>query len=71
MDLICKAKLVVDGHKNADSKGSAYVTVVSRETVRLAINYDVLMGLDTMEEDFHYSYLTVPTSNKFYIIYDT
>ena len=68
MDMTRKARLVADGHKTADPEGSTYAGVVSRETVRIALTYAALNGLDIMAADIQNAYLTAPTSEDFYII---
>ena len=68
MDMTRNARLVADGHKTADTKGSTYAGVVSRETVRIALTYAALNKLDVMAEDIQNAYLTAPTSEDFYII---
>ena len=68
MDMTRKARLVADGHKTADPEGSTYAGVVSRETVRIALTYAALNGLDIMMADIQNAYLTAPTSEDFYII---
>ena len=39
--LTCKARLLVDGHKTHDPEGSTYMGMVSMETARSDITYDV------------------------------
>ena len=46
MDLTRKSRLVADGHETPDPVGSTYAGVVSRESVRIALTYAELMGLD-------------------------
>ena len=68
MDLTRKARLVADGHKTADPKGSTYAGVVSRETVRIAFTYAALNELDVLAADIQNAYLTAPTSEDFFIV---
>ena len=68
MDMTRKARLVADGHKTADPEGSTYAGVVSRETVRIAITYAAMYGLDIMVADIQNTYLIAPTSEDLYII---
>ena len=68
MDKTCKARLVANGHKVADPKGSTYAGVVSRETVLIAFTYAALNGLDILTADIHNAYLTAPTTESFYIV---
>ena len=67
MDLTRKARLVAEGHKTPTPEGSTYAGVVSRETVRIALTYAALLGLDVMAADILNAYLTAPTSENFYI----
>eukprot|EP00957_Ditylum_brightwellii_P015517 1168923-Ditylum_brightwellii.AAC.1 len=46
MDITRKARWVLGGHKTADPEGSTYAGVVSRESVRIALTYASLNGLD-------------------------
>jgi hypothetical protein len=46
MDFTRKARWVLDGHKLPTPEGSAYAGVLSRESVRMALNYAALNGLD-------------------------
>jgi len=51
MDLTRKARWVLDGHKTHDPIGSTYAGVVSRESVRIALTYAALNGLDVCAAD--------------------
>ena len=64
MDGTAKARLVATGCRTADPEGSTWAGVVSRETVRLALLYAALNGLDVMTADIMNAYLTAPTSQK-------
>jgi hypothetical protein len=68
MDFTRKARWVLDGHKTADPKGSTYAGVVSRESVRIALTYAALNGLDVMGADIRNAYLQAPSSQKDYNI---
>ena len=46
LDLTRKARLVADGHLMPDPVDSTYTGVVSRESVRIALTYAGLLGLD-------------------------
>jgi hypothetical protein len=46
MDFTRKARWVLDGHKQADPEGCTYAGVVSRESVRIALTYAALNGLE-------------------------
>ena len=67
MDLTRKARLVAEGHKTDDPIDSTYTGVVSRETVRIALTYAALNGLNVEAADVQNAYLTAPTTEKFYI----
>ena len=68
MDFTRKARLVFGGHKTSDPVGSTYAGVVSRESVRIAFTYAVLMGLDVMTADIQNAYLSAPCSQKYYTV---
>ena len=68
MDFTRKARWVLDGHKCADPEGSTYAGVVSRESVRIALTYAALNGLDVYAADIRNAYLQAPSSQKDYII---
>ena len=57
LDLTRKARLVADGHLTPDPVDSTYAGVVSRETVRIALTYTALTGIDIWA-----------TTEKYYII---
>ena len=67
MDMTRKARLVADGHKTSDPVGSTYSGVVSRDSVRIALTYAALMGLDVWGADIQNAYLSAPTTEKFWI----
>jgi hypothetical protein len=60
--------LVLDGQKQADPEGCTYASVVSRESVRIALTHETLSGLEVCAADIHNAYLQTPSSNKDYII---
>ena len=68
MDFSRKARWVKDGHKTPDPEFSSYAGVVSRESVRIALTYAALNGLDVMTADIRNSYLLAPASKKYFII---
>lgn len=69
MDFTRKARWVLDGHKTSDLKDiSTYAGVVSRESVRIALTYAALNGLDVCAADIKNAYLQSPSSQKNYII---
>ena len=50
-------------------RGSTYVGVVSRESIRMCLSYAALNGLDVMGADIKNAYLQAPLSLKDYVIY--
>ena len=60
--------MVADGHKTPDPVESTYAGVVSRESVRIAMTYASLMGLEIWGADIQNAYISVPTTEKYYII---
>jgi len=54
-----KARWVLDGHKTRDPDGSTYAGVVSRDSIRIALTYAALNGLDVTAADIR---KRVPTS---------
>jgi hypothetical protein len=68
MDFSRKARWVLDGHKQADPECCTYAGVVSRESVRIALIYAALNGLEVCATDIRNAYLQAPSSNKDYII---
>ena len=55
-----KARWVKDGHRTPDPTTSAYAGVVSRESVRAALTYAVLINLELMAADIQNAYLQAP-----------
>ena len=68
MDFTRKARWVKDGHKTPDPTTSAYAGVVSRESVRTALTYAALMGIDVMAADVQITYLQALSSEKHYVV---
>ena len=68
MDFTRKARWVKDGHKTPDLEDSKYAGVVSRESVRIALTYAAVHGVDVLAADIRNAYLQAPTSEKHYII---
>ena len=56
------------GHKAPGPVGSKYAGLVSRESVRIALTYASLNGLDVCMADIRNAYLQSPTSEKHYIL---
>jgi hypothetical protein len=68
MDFTQKARWVLDGHKCPDPSGSTYAGVVSRDSIRIALTYAALNGIDVFAADIKNAYLQAPSSQKDYII---
>jgi hypothetical protein len=68
MDFIQEARWVLDGHLTPDVAGSTYAGVVSRESVRIALTYASLNGLQVGAGDIRNAYLQAPSSQKDYVI---
>ncbi len=51
IDFTRKARWVLDGHKTPNPIGSTYAGVVLRESVRIALTYAALNGLDVQAAD--------------------
>ena len=68
MDFTFKARWVLDGHRTPDVIGSTYAGVVSRESVRIALTYAALNGLQVCAGDIRNASLQAPSSQKDYII---
>ena len=68
MDFTRKFRWVLDGHKCADPFGSTYAGVVSRDSVRIALTYAALNGLDVCAADIRNAHLQAPSSQKDHII---
>ena len=68
MDMTRKARWVLDGHKTPSPEVSTYAGVVSRESVRIALTYAALNGLDVTAADIRNAYLQAPSSRKDYIL---
>ena len=68
MDFTRKARWVKDGHLTPDLNDSKYAGVVSRESVRIALTYAALYGIEVLAADIRNTYLQAPTSEKHFII---
>jgi hypothetical protein len=64
MDLTRKARLVAGGHKTDPPKESVYSSVVSRDSVRIALLLAALNDLDVLVADVQNAYLNAPTKEK-------
>ena len=69
MNLDRKSRWVLDGHLTGDPGFiSTYAGVVSRESVRIALTYAALNGIDVYAADIRNAYLQAPSSQKDFII---
>ena len=69
MSLERKARWVLDGHlTETPDEISTYAGVVSRESIRIALTYAALNGLDVWASDIRNAYIQAPSSRKDYII---
>ena len=68
MDFTRKACWVKDGHLTCDPIESNYAGVVSCKSIRIALTYAALNGLNVAAGDIKSAYLQAPTSEKHYII---
>jgi hypothetical protein len=62
MDFTRKARWVLGGHKLSTPQGSTYASVVSRESVRIALTYAAQNGLEVCAADIRNAYLQAPFS---------
>ena len=68
MDFTRKTWWVLDGHKTPEPEGSTYAGVVLRESIRIALSYAALNGIDIFAADIRNAYLQAPSSCKNFII---
>ena len=66
--LIAKSRLIAEGHRTETPSVMTYSSVVSRESVRIALTIAALNGLDVKTSDIENAYLTAPTEEKLYTI---
>jgi hypothetical protein len=64
--LVCKARLVADGHRTEEPKESTYSSVVSRDSVSLAFLLAALNGLNILTVDVQNAYLHAKTKERYY-----
>ena len=67
MDFTRKARLVAGGHTTDPPATSTYASVVSRESVRIALMLAALNGLDILAGDIQNAYLTAPPGEKIWV----
>jgi Reverse transcriptase (RNA-dependent DNA polymerase) len=68
VDLTRKTRLVAGGHQTEVPKESVYSSVVSRDSVRIALTLALLNQLEVLVADVQNAYLNEPTSEKCYTI---
>ena len=61
-----KARLVAGGHKTSTPTSLTYSSVVSRDSVRIALTLAALNGLDNLSCDIQNAYLTAKCREKVY-----
>ena len=59
-----KARMVADGHRTETPTSITYSSVVSRDSVRIALTIAALNGLDVLSCDIQNAYLTAPCREK-------
>ena len=69
LDLTRKARLVADGYLTHDPADSTFTGVVSRETVRIALTYAALHGLDIWAADIMNAFVQTPITEKYWVEY--
>ena len=69
MVFTCKNWWVKYGNKTSDPDQYTYAGFVSRDSVHIALTYDLLNGVDVVEADINNSYLQAPSSEKHCIIF--
>ena len=68
IDLTQKSRLVTDGHRTPDPVKSTNTGMVSQESARITLTYAALIGINVWGPDIQNTYLSGPTSEKFWII---
>ena len=63
-----KARLVAGGHTTDTPSSLTYSSVVSRDSVRIALTVAALNGLDVLGCDIQNAYISAPCREKIYII---
>ena len=68
MDFTRKARYVAGRHVTAPPRASTYASVVSRESVRIALMLAVLNDVDILATDIQYVYLNAPAAEKVWCV---
>ena len=69
MDFTGNTRWVNYGHRTPDPTTSSYTSMLSHESIIIAMTYAALMVLDAMSADIINSYLQAPISWKNYVIF--
>ena len=67
-DFRCKARLVAGGHTTAAPATITYASVVSRESVRIALLLTALNDVEVKTADIEDAYITAPCSEKIWTV---
>jgi hypothetical protein len=67
-DFCCKAIFVAGGHTTDTPRAMTYASVVSRESVRVALNLAALNDLDVKMANIENAYLTAPITEKVWTV---
>jgi hypothetical protein len=68
LDFTRKTRLVAGGHVTDPPAIITYASVVSRESVRIALTIAALNDLDVMVADISNAYLTAPTTERYWTV---
>jgi hypothetical protein len=68
MDFTRKARYVAGGHRTNPPKSLTYSSVVSRESVRIAVTVAALNGMDIKMTNIGNAYLNAPIKEKCYVV---
>ena len=63
-----KARMVAGGHMTTSPSSLTYSSVVSRDSVRIALTIAALNGLSTLASDIQNAYLTAPCRENIWTI---
>ena len=64
----CKARLVAGGHVTKPPATVTYASIVSRETVRIALTLAALNDLEVKVGDIMNAYITAPVTEKIWTV---
>ena len=62
----CKARMCCNGNETGPPASLTYASVVSRESVRIALTYAALNDLEVKTSDVENAFLTAPTEERLY-----